>query len=99
MRIRPTPLAWVLIVLLAGCVLLALLGSGGAQAAGFVGGVLLVLLLAGGSARGAGAEVTRAFRGLAPQDPKSSSAAPEAFEEAGDGAWARERERRGCASG
>jgi hypothetical protein len=51
-RFRLTRLASVLLALLTGCVVLAIVGSGGAQTAGFVGAIVTALLLLGGGQTG-----------------------------------------------
>lgn len=94
MRIRPSRMGAVLLGLLAVCVVLAIVGSGGIQVAGFVGAALIVLMLVGTPRTAATAATQRSVRGLAPEERGPSSGGPDSFEEAGDGAWARERERR-----
>jgi|SRR5581483_15365 len=93
--VRLNALGRVLVVLLIGCVVLAIVGSGDVQAAGLLAAVLVVLLLVGAPARVPEASVTRAMRGwTAPGRPRASSARPGDAEESSDAAWAQERRRR-----
>jgi hypothetical protein len=84
----------VLLALLAVCVVLAFVGLVAVQVAGFVGAVLIVLMLVGAPRGAARAGIQRSVRGYGPEDPVPASAEPDSLQEAGDAAWARERERR-----
>ncbi len=93
-RVRPTRLGWVLAALLVACIVLAIVGSGDAQAAGLVGAVVLVLLLVGAPSRVPEASVARSVPGLVPDRPEPLPAAPGDVEESSEAAWALERRRR-----
>jgi len=94
MRIRPNRVGAALLVLLAACVVLAIAGSGGVQVAGFVGAAVIVLMLVGAPRGAANAATQRSVLGTAPEERGPSLSGADSFEEAGDDAWARERERR-----
>jgi hypothetical protein len=93
-RMRPTPLGWLLGALLVACVVLAIVGSGDAQAAGFIGAVVLVLLLVGAPSRVPEASVARSVPGLVPGQPEPPATAREGVQESSEAAWAQERRRR-----
>ncbi len=94
MRIKLSRLGLALLVVLAGFVVLAFVGSGTAQTVGFAGAVVVAIVLVGGVPfRGAsdGYGITSTERGKT-----ITYAAPQVLDEApvDEQAWRRERERR-----